>query len=193
MKKKKQAKEAADKRRGDSRKLFDGDTLSVLTSDEGSDGEQPVTWASSAPESAWRARAEREAAFLRKEKSRRKEAEADLAAVQARREEGEAREKELVTNLRQAEASFKSLMARAQEGVNFLNKSIDREKELETTLQQAEEHNLCSICLSAPKNFAFVSCGHLCACQDCMQDCITRGDTRCPICRVTGFWIQVYR
>jgi len=49
---------------------------------------------------------------------------------------------------------------------------------IDTTPQGSGE---CIICLRSSKTHAFVPCGHLCICQDCVP--MTMADKRCPICR----------
>ena len=41
---------------------------------------------------------------------------------------------------------------------------------------------VCSICLQAERDYAFIPCGHLCVCRDCAV-CVACTDSRCPICR----------
>lgn len=42
-------------------------------------------------------------------------------------------------------------------------------------------NNKCVICLNAHADYLLVPCGHLCACQICVQQLRSRGS--CPICR----------
>lgn len=49
------------------------------------------------------------------------------------------------------------------------------------------QENICVICMTNPRECAYVNCGHVCACIEC---CETMG-TQCPICRVEGNFIKL--
>tara|TARA_B100000902_G_scaffold397269_1_gene460491 strand:- start:2539 stop:3045 length:507 start_codon:yes stop_codon:yes gene_type:complete len=51
----------------------------------------------------------------------------------------------------------------------------------------AESDNICVICMTNPKECAYVNCGHLCACVEC---CNIMG-SQCPICRQNGNFIKL--
>jgi hypothetical protein len=42
--------------------------------------------------------------------------------------------------------------------------------------------NECNVCMSNPKDAAFIPCGHVCCCLLCAEK-IIRGTRKCPICR----------
>ena len=42
--------------------------------------------------------------------------------------------------------------------------------------------NDCNLCMSNPKDAAFIPCGHVCCCLFCAEKTI-RGTRKCPICR----------
>ena len=54
----------------------------------------------------------------------------------------------------------------------------------------SDSNQECRICLDKPSCFAFVPCGHICACEDCVK----KLPKDCPICRneITGT-LKVYR
>ena len=51
-----------------------------------------------------------------------------------------------------------------------------------------EQEGVCVVCLSLPSSMVFVKCGHLCCCPHCCANL-----KRCPVCRVTGTAIKVFR
>lgn len=51
------------------------------------------------------------------------------------------------------------------------------------------EDNICIICMTNPRECAYVKCGHICACIDCCE----RMETQCPICRQNGNYIKLIR
>jgi hypothetical protein len=46
---------------------------------------------------------------------------------------------------------------------------------------------LCSICLTRPRNYANIKCGHLCSCDHC----VSHLENKCPICRQNGQFIKI--
>lgn len=50
------------------------------------------------------------------------------------------------------------------------------------SVQQKEEHMMCTICLDARKNRLFLPCGHLSTCSNCSKHFLNKP---CPICRTT--------
>ena len=46
----------------------------------------------------------------------------------------------------------------------------------------------CVVCIDRPVEVVFASCGHMCCCEKCGLNL-----TRCPICRLRGGPIKVYR
>lgn len=46
----------------------------------------------------------------------------------------------------------------------------------------------CSICMDKEKCMAFINCGHMCICETCSK----RVD-KCPICRMAGTIIKIYK
>ena len=46
----------------------------------------------------------------------------------------------------------------------------------------------CVVCIDHPVEVVFASCGHMCCCEKCGSTL-----TRCPICRLRGSPIKVYR
>ena len=47
--------------------------------------------------------------------------------------------------------------------------------------------NICVICMTNPRECAYVNCGHVCACIECCE----RMDLQCPICRQNGNFIKL--
>ncbi len=47
---------------------------------------------------------------------------------------------------------------------------------------KATSEMACVVCRHSKREYAFVSCGHLCICRDC-SICIANLDGRCPLCR----------
>ena len=47
---------------------------------------------------------------------------------------------------------------------------------------------VCKVCLESEAIFAFVACGHLCVCGECLRRILGNqsGGNRCPICRAPG-------
>ncbi|KAI3410095.1 hypothetical protein GPALN_006457 [Globodera pallida] len=50
------------------------------------------------------------------------------------------------------------------------------------TPAESSPENLCAICFSEENTYAFIPCGHLCACKQC-SNVIMEDDPNCPICR----------
>ena len=48
----------------------------------------------------------------------------------------------------------------------------------------------CVVCLDAPKQYAFVPCGHVCVCVACSEDIMTRGRGCCPCCRADAMMVM---
>jgi len=51
----------------------------------------------------------------------------------------------------------------------------------DATLPQALARG-CIVCMDAPNDHAFMTCGHLCVCASCARQ-IVEGSGRCPVCR----------
>jgi hypothetical protein len=51
-----------------------------------------------------------------------------------------------------------------------------------------EQEGVCVVCLTLPSSMVFVKCGHLCCCPQCCANL-----KRCPVCRVVGSAIKVFR
>ena len=58
--------------------------------------------------------------------------------------------------------------------------------ELQETLTP---ETICCICQEQPRTFVNISCGHMCACINCVD----RLNNTCPICRTEGTFIRVIR
>lgn len=56
------------------------------------------------------------------------------------------------------------------------------EQELEANLNQLAGQDKCCVCMDAPKNTAFIPCGHRCACAKCAEN-MRSVSRRCPVCR----------
>lgn len=71
-------------------------------------------------------------------------------------------------------------------------------KELETMKEERmvclpaapESDNLCCICLTNEKDRAYVVCGHLCVCKECLKG---EWERKCPICRTISSAIKIWK
>ena len=52
------------------------------------------------------------------------------------------------------------------------------------------EENLCVVCTDVESNMIFIPCGHLCMCNNCMDNYNSK---KCPICRSTGNYLKVLK
>jgi hypothetical protein len=52
------------------------------------------------------------------------------------------------------------------------------------------EDSPCVVCLEKPRSCVYISCGHLCICEDCVK--IGKLSGTCPICCKEGVQILVY-
>jgi hypothetical protein len=127
---------------------------------------------------------------LEDETSKRREAEAQLSALQASKSTLAGMSLDALTALETTlEASMRAVRA-------------SREAKMTAALGDEVSRALCSVCLTRPKNMLFLPCKHLCACSDCAGR-IMRGppspadpaeaarlaaagrkEPQCPICRV---------
>jgi hypothetical protein len=57
------------------------------------------------------------------------------------------------------------------------------------TQQAAADQSMCCVCLSQPKNVAFLPCRHACTCIECCKTICDAGNATCPVCRapISGF------
>jgi E3 ubiquitin-protein ligase MUL1 len=60
----------------------------------------------------------------------------------------------------------------------------------ESTLGGEEDRiaGICVVCIDRPTAVVFASCGHMCCCEQCGSSL-----SRCPICRIRGRPIKVFR
>ena len=84
----------------------------------------------------------------------------------------------------------------------ILQKIIDRILLLEETIsekiefiikksiQKNNDNELCCICLDNVKNCAYINCGHLCVCDNCINN---KWKKKCPICKTRGNYIRIWR
>ena len=78
-----------------------------------------------------------------------------------------------------------SVRSKADAPPTHRNEELPKKPEHDLKRARAEEDtNLCIICLAAPRQLAFVPCGHLVACLRCGPELNNeRSHRRCPICR----------
>ena len=75
---------------------------------------------------------------------------------------------------------------------------IECKKELETMKEERmiclpaapDSDNLCCICLTNEKDRAYVVCGHLCVCKECLKG---EWEKKCPICRTKSSAIKIWK
>ncbi len=109
--------------------------------------------------------------------------------------------------LEQMSHHFSTIDMTAEERLKLEQETIDDEayfaelQNLDPDLQEEEEAQnfigadpkLCKICLMNSSNWAFVPCGHRCACTDCKDYLIQTIPLKCPICRDESIMvIQVF-
>ena len=101
----------------------------------------------------------------------------------------------LATSFRYIERRFNNEMNQLQAQIRNQQVEVNRLSQQVATLtehvdllaENAEPTALCAVCMIQPRNYANVSCGHLCACANCITQL---GDT-CPICREQGDFIRI--
>ena len=101
-----------------------------------------------------------------------------------------------ICSLQNAIYSLQNKISRLKSEYNELHKQLYECKQklsrAEARAQQiteftTEPENICIICMTNPRECAYVNCGHVCACIDC---CMAIGD-KCPICRQNGNYIKL--
>lgn len=53
---------------------------------------------------------------------------------------------------------------------------------------ESKETDICVVCMERKSDMAFVDCGHLCACGECVKTL-----QKCPICRGEGKTLKIFR
>ena len=75
-----------------------------------------------------------------------------------------------------------------QREINRLTQEVSTlTEQIDLLAESASPTALCAVCMTQPRNYANSSCGHLCACANCI---IQLGDT-CPICRAAGHFVRI--
>jgi hypothetical protein len=60
---------------------------------------------------------------------------------------------------------------------------LEENQNEEAEIANAQDPKLCKICLTNSSNWAFVPCGHRCACTGCKDILLQIVPLKCPICR----------
>ena len=111
--------------------------------------------------------------------------------------------------LEQMSHHFSTVDMTPEERLNLEQQTIDDEAFLaelqnpdpdfqEEEIQEAQnligqDPKICKICLTNSSNWAFVPCGHRCACTDCKDSLLQTVPLKCPICRDDSIMvIQVF-
>ena len=74
----------------------------------------------------------------------------------------------------------------------LLEETISEKIELiiKKSIQKNNDNELCCICLDNVKNCAYINCGHLCVCDNCINN---KWKKKCPICKTRGNYIRIWR
>lgn len=99
-------------------------------------------------------------------------------------------------NLQKVNSMLESSISRLKREYNQLqtqlrecNRRLLRAQETATRVSECttSPENICSICMTNPRECAYVNCGHVCACIECCE----RMGNKCPICRQNGNFIKL--
>lgn len=98
---------------------------------------------------------------------------------------------ELLRTLRNLESS----LSRVKREYNELQSSLmSYKRRVKTAEDRAEQatcclpaENICCVCMTKPRECAYIGCGHFSACSEC---CARMGD-QCPICRTNSPFVKI--
>jgi len=103
---------------------------------------------------------------------------------------------DLTQNLQKINIMLEKTVSRVKHEYNELQKQLTECKRklsrAENRVQQVSHcttvsENICVICMTNPRECAYVNCGHVCACIECSE----RMESQCPICRQNGNFIKL--
>ena len=71
---------------------------------------------------------------------------------------------------------------------------LNIENIVQNSIQKYNNAELCCICLTNIKNCAYIHCGHMCICEECMNNNkYKKWKNKCPICKKKGTIIKIWR
>ena len=92
-------------------------------------------------------------------------------------------------------------LEKANEAIEILKERVcelkNEKNQLQTVIQAQQkvledeltEDTQCNICMSKPKDHAYIVCGHMCTCGDCAQ---VWGEN-CPLCRTVSSYVKIIK
>ena len=71
---------------------------------------------------------------------------------------------------------------------------LNIENIIQNSIKKYNDNELCCICVTNIKNCAYINCGHMCICDECMNNNkYKKWENKCPLCKKNGKIIKIWR